>query len=212
MLARVGGTVDSIMALVDQRRATDAAVLLRTMFECTVTLAWIGIDPSEHAQRWLRWDRMQRIKADNDLQQQGVEPILAERTRQDFQAIVDAGPAMPDSLTQRAEEADRFWGARLENIDSTPSGARSLRFLYRYIYRRDSQHTHAAVASIEPVIAGSPPGPFLVLDQETDPGEFNAFTMTPVIYGDALLVAGPMLGIRDMREAVDAIFTRHQHG
>ena len=163
MLARMGGTADSIVTLIPERRATDAAVLLRTLLESMATFAWIGIDPPAHAPGWLRWDRRQRLKADNDVIQSGALPLLDKQTRTDFEQIIAAGPAMPDDLSQRATQVDRYWGPRLDAVDEDPASAGSTRGLYRYIFRRDSQHTHAAVASLEPLIVGSPPGPFRVI-------------------------------------------------
>jgi hypothetical protein len=208
MLARMGGTADSIVALIPERRATDAAVLLRTLLESLVTFAWIGIDPPEHAPGWLRWDRRQRIKADNDVIQSGAQPLLDPQTREDFERIIDAGAAMPDDLSQRATQVDRYWGPRLDAVDEDPTSTRSTRGLYRYIFRRDSQHAHAAVASLEPLILGSPPGPFQVIEVETDPGQPNAFTMASVMYGLALIFAEPMLGIPGLQNAADDVFAR----
>ena len=41
MLARIGGTADSIVALIPERRATDAAVLLRTLLESVVAFTFM---------------------------------------------------------------------------------------------------------------------------------------------------------------------------
>jgi hypothetical protein len=207
MLARMNGTARSIVALIPERRATDAAVLERALFEGVVTLAWIGIDPAEHAPAWVRWDRGQRLKADNDVIATGAEPLLTPDARADFEAIVAAGPSMP-RLPGRAEEVDHYWGPRITAFDEDPRSNTSMRGIYRYIYRRDSQHTHMAVASIEPLAFGSPPGPYTVAAVESDPGEFNAFTMTPLIYAHALLLAEPMLGIEGLEPAVNDIFAR----
>src|SRR4051794_21447918 len=80
MLARSAGSLGSVMALLAPRRAIDAAVLARTLYEQAVTFAWIAINPTEHARRWVRWDRRQRIKADNDLRDVGAEPVLDAET------------------------------------------------------------------------------------------------------------------------------------
>lgn len=206
MLARMGGTADSIVALIPERRATDAAVLLRTLLEAMVTFAWIGIDPTQNAAAWLRWDRRQRQKADNDVIQSGAPPLLDPQTREDFERIMAAGPLMPEDLSQRATQIDRHWGPKLDAVDEDPSSTRSTRGLYRSVFRRDSQHTHAAVVSLEPLILGSPPGPFQVIGVETDPGLHNAFTMAPVIYALALIFAEPMLGINGLQRAADEVF------
>jgi hypothetical protein len=209
MLARIGGTAGSIAALLTERRATDAGALLRVMFESTVTLAWIGIDPEANARAWLRWDRAQRIKADNDLRNLGAEPLLEQRAREDFEDIVAEGPAMPNSLADRAQQADAHWSSRSAAFRADPGSPHSLRGMYRYVYRRDSQYTHAAVLSVEPLIRGTSPGPFSVVADEYDPGPNNGFTMAPIVYALALLAGGSILGIASMVEGVDAVFASH---
>lgn len=212
MLARLNGTVRSIDALIPQRRATDAAALARTLLEGVVTFAWVGIDPAENAQAWLRWDRAQRIKTDNDVIASGADPILTPDVREDFEAIIAAGPSMPDALPQRAEKVDHHWGPRIALFDEDPKSNRSMRGLYRYIYRRDSQHTHMAVASIEPLIFGSPPGPYTVAPFEGDPPGTNGFTMTPILYAHAVILAEPMLGIPGLEQATNDVFAHFPAG
>jgi hypothetical protein len=104
---------------------------------------------------------------------------------------------------------DRYWGPRLDAVDEDPTSTGSTRGLYRYIFRRDSQHAHAAVASLEPLILGSPPGPFRVIEVEIDPGRTNAFTMASVLYALALIFAEPMLDIPGLRRAADDIVARN---
>ncbi len=77
---------------------------------------------------------------------------------------------MPEDLGQRAIQVDRYRGPQLDAVDEDPASSASTRGLYRYVFRRDSQHTHAAVAPLEPLILGSPPGPFRVVEPEADPG------------------------------------------
>jgi len=208
MLARMNGTARSIVALVPERRATDAAVLLRALFEGVVTFAWIGIDPAVHAPAWLRWDRKGRLKLDNDVIGSGADPMLTPDVRRDFEAIVAEGPSMPDALPQRAEEVDRYWGPRIAAFEEDPNSSRSMRGLYRYIYRRESQHTHMAVVSIEPLIFGSPPGPYTVAAFESDPGGFNALTVAPIIYFHAVTLAQPMLALSGFERASNEVFER----
>ncbi len=76
MLARACGTLSSVMALIPQRRAGDAAVLARTLVEEVVSFAWIAIDPASNADAWLRWDRRQRLKLDNDMRDMGAPAVL----------------------------------------------------------------------------------------------------------------------------------------
>lgn len=206
MMSRACGTLGSVMALIPERRASDAAVLTRVLYEEIVTFAWIGVDPSDHAEAWVRWDRDWRIKADNDLQDIGAEPLLDPGVRQDFERGRDAGELMPD-LAQRATAADQHWSKRLDAIADDPTSPRTLRGMYRYIYRGESQYAHAAAASIDRLVVDAQrPGRLRVVTAETDPGENNAFTRASILYALGLIVAEPVLGWSGVSDAVDNLF------
>jgi hypothetical protein len=208
MLARACGSAESVIALAGQRRAVDAGALSRTLFEQVVTFAWIAIDPAHNTDAWVRWDRQQRIKADNDFVAHGLPPLLEPAIRQEFQAVIASGPVMPDNLTQRASQADAHWAARVDAIDADPASERSFRGMYRVIYRTDSQFTHAAVMSVEPfVIPSAEPPAWYALAVESDPGQVNPFTRAPVLYALGLLVAEPALGLSGMECAIERIFS-----
>lgn len=202
MLSRACGTLDSVVALIGERHATDAGVLTRSLFEQAVTFAWIAIDPSEKALAWVRWDRAERKKAHNDLLQHGGPVLLDAETIRDFDSVIASGPAMPN-LAQRAEEADAHWSTQ---IPTTRNPSTSFRGMYSVIYRTDSQASHAAVSSVEPVVAPAGLGEFQVLAVERDPGERSAFTRAPMLYGLMLLVAEPALGLDGVEAALDQIF------
>ena len=209
MLARACGTLSSVMALIPQRRAGDAAVLARTLFEELVSFAWIAIDPASNADAWLRWDRRQRIKLDNDMRDMGAPAVLLPDVRQAFEALIASGPMMPHNLAQRATEADGHWSRHITAIKDDPAGERTFRGMYRYIYRGESQHAHAAVASLEAlIINAAEPGRFHVIPVETDPGLFNAFTRAPMLYVLGLLVAEVALDLPGVAGPADAIFAR----
>lgn len=202
MLSRACGTLDSVVALIGERRASDAGVLTRSLFEQAVTFAWVAIDPSEKALAWVRWDRAERKKAHNDLLQHGGPVLLDAETIQDFDSVIASGPAMPN-LAQRAEEADAHWSTQ---IATTQNPSTSFRGMYSVIYRTDSQATHAAVSSVEPVVAPAGLGEFQVLAVEQDPGERSPFTRAPMLYGLMLLVAEPALDVEGLEAALDQIF------
>src|SRR5262249_420362 len=125
MLARAAGTMRSVMSLIPERRATDAAVLLRTLFESVVTFVWIAIDPDVTADAWVRGGRRQRIKADNDLRQDGAPALLEPDVRAQFETLIAAGPMMPESLAVRAEQADAHWASRVDAVEADPTSTRS---------------------------------------------------------------------------------------
>jgi hypothetical protein len=190
------------MALIGERRATDASVLVRSLFEQAVTFAWIATDPIPNALAWVRWDRAERKKAHNDLLQHGGPALLEPKTLQDFEALIASGPVLPN-LAQRAEKADTQWAAQIAAVRNPST---SFRGIYSVVYRTDSQATHAAVTSVEPVVAPVGPGKFQVLAVERDPGERSPFTRAPMLYGLMLLVAEPALGVEGVEAKLDRIF------
>ena len=202
MLSRAYGTLDSVVALIGERRATDAGVLTRSLFEQAVTFAWVATEPEEHALAWVRWDRAERKKAHNDLLHHGGPALLEAQTLQDFAVVIASGPSMPN-LAQRAEDADTYWSSQIAAVRSSTT---SFRGLYAVVYRTDSQATHAAVSSLEPLVAPAGPGRFDVLPIEKDPGDRSPFTRAPMLYGLMLLVAEPALGIDGVEAALDRIF------
>jgi Family of unknown function (DUF5677) len=207
MLARACGTAESALALAVERRATDAGALSRTLFEEVVTFAWIAIDPAANAQAWVRWDRRQRIKLDNDLVDCGAPGLLDPQVREQFEALIASGPMMPEDLPQRTVDADAHWAPRVDAIEPDPTSERSFRGMYRIVYRTDSQYAHAAVRSVEPfVVPAETAGQFRVVPVETDPGPITPFTRVPMLYALALLVAEPALGLPGIQAAIDGVF------
>lgn len=209
LLARAHGTLESIMALLARRRAADAAALHRVLFEHVLTLAWVAIDPAEHPRRWLRWDRKQRLKADRDLVDLGADRLLETEVRAAFEAEVRAGPSMPDSIIERAIEADRHWSQHTHVIQASPTEPRSFRQMYRAIFRYDSRLVHPTVGSIETFVhhqrGQSRTDVWLFehsLDRMTSP-----FSRSVHIYALALLLAEPIFSLPPMEPILDDLFS-----
>lgn len=208
MLARACRTLDSITALAPERAASDASVLTRTLFEEAVTFAWIAIDPDENVKSWLRWDRSQRIKMDNDLVDRGAEHVLESDVRAQFERFIDEGPVMPDNLTQRADEVDNYWTTKIEALD--PSLPFNFRAMYRYIYRFESFYAHAAVAPLlhfVDYVESENRAIMRLLEQ--DPGLPNTFTRAPMLYGFVMLVASVALDLPSFPQKVEEAFSKY---
>lgn len=207
MLGRACGTAECVIALAAERRAVDAGVLSRALFEQVVTFAWIAVDPAVNTDAWVRWDRQQRIKYDNDLRDRGGQRELEPEVRQEFEDFIAAGPAMPDNLAERAEKADVQWSPRVKAIDADPTSERSFRGMYHFLYRGDSRYTHGAVGAIEPLVIGSSDRTSAtVVPVEMDPGPTSPFTRAPILYALGLLVAEVALDLPGMERAVDGVF------
>jgi hypothetical protein len=209
MLARACGTTKSVIALAAERRAVDAGTLSRALFEEVVTFAWIAIDPAVNSEAWVRWDRKQQVKADNDLVDKGAPALLTPQVRQQFEAFINTGPVMPENLAERPADADAHWAPLVGAIEANPTHERSFRGMYRIVYRTDSQYTRAAVLTVEPFVVDSrEPDHFNVMRVEADPGAINPFTRAPVLYALGLLVAEPALGLSGITAAIDTIFAQ----
>jgi hypothetical protein len=208
MLARATLTLDSLMELLPWRRAADASVLVRCLYEQVVTFAWIAIDPADHSEQWVRWDRRQRIKVDNDLQEHGSIPLLDPETRAAFEAKASEGPNMPSQVPVRAAAVDAHWSQFSALFHAGPADQRSMRGMYRTIYRGESQYVHAAVGSLDRLIVDSAiPGELTVLPFETTPHDTTPFTEGPILYALMLTVAEHALGLDPVESVLDAIFS-----
>jgi hypothetical protein len=208
MLARASGTLDSIMALLARRRATDAGALNRVLFEHIVTLAWVAIDADEHPREWMRWDRRQRLKVDNDLREQGAEALLDPTTRAQFEAQVAEGPLMPDNVAVRAQEADAHWSVVTHVIQARPTDARSFRQMYRAVFRYDSRYVHATVGSIEPFVShqAALSRSSVLTSEITGDAVTSPFTRAVAVYALGLLLAESIFGLPPLEPLIDDIF------
>lgn len=208
MLARACSTLNAVLDLAPPRRVADAAVLTRTLFEELVIFAWVAIDPDEHPARWVRWDRRQRIKADNDLQDKGLDPLLTPQARAAFEAEVAAGDLMPDNLIELTLAVDAHWSTVSTIFQSDPKGRRSFRGMYRHVYRNYSQYVHAGVGSLDRLITpGAQPRTLQLSMRETDPGAHSPFTLAPTLHGLGLFVAEYALGVAGIEPELDRIFS-----
>src|SRR4051794_30215890 len=74
-LLRLADMADSALAHMPQRRDRDAEIELRSMYELTVTLAWVLIDPSTRLDFWKGQALIDQLALHNDMAEFG-EAIL----------------------------------------------------------------------------------------------------------------------------------------
>ena len=188
------------------RRDQDASVLLRRLYEHVVDFAWIAIEPTANAPRWVADDFYYRLKLDDDFVQLGRGALSAEK-RQNYQAYVDAQRGLPQVL-QRAEAADAYWSTRVEahgtfpqvaapdgqDIVQTQNGRWSLRAAYAFIYRAGSSNAHPTPLSLFDYVW--PGGAINTFTIGMNTGAMNryAYTMAPLIFAPMLLIAEQVLG------------------
>jgi hypothetical protein len=91
-VARCTKLVGAILALPDEHEAA-AGVLLRVLHEHVTIFAWLAIDPTTNLPQWVRHDRDERIKADNDMGVFGSRLLGSEvRSRPSWAPIPAAAP------------------------------------------------------------------------------------------------------------------------
>jgi hypothetical protein len=128
--------------------------LVRSMFECVATYAWIAAEPETRAKRWLKADYQQRLKLDDDLGSLG-ERLLDEQNRQRVSEFGADITEMPGSLIDRTTQADQAWSDRFEELGPLPEDMRSFRRLYPLIYRNASRFTHPSSHVVAAFVIGN---------------------------------------------------------
>jgi hypothetical protein len=107
----------------------------------------------------------------------------------------------PPNVPDRAEQADKYWGRRLQLPD--PPDLASFRGLYTTVYRRGNSRTHATLFGLNDVI--EPAGDKYVVALESSARPQPSIRMAPFVLGLALYVASETLGW-PARAAIDSAF------
>jgi Family of unknown function (DUF5677) len=222
LLARLAGTMLSLVGLEPSGRVTDLAVLVRGLFEHVVHLAWLGGDPCrERLEAWRKHDLSERLKADRDASDHGV-PILTAEERAEMERERDALTGGPLKLIDLAVAADERWlgvlpgfdvpddrdeDAADESDDENQDG-QSFRKLYAIVYRHTSAFAHPTWRGLHRVTLDTGLTARRVAMEQADPTyPFDPVGLGTVIFATGLLVAGEALGW-PAREHVVSIFNR----
>jgi Family of unknown function (DUF5677) len=157
LLAKAAGTLASMILLLPAHGMVDAMTLLRALYEGTVQLSWVAIDPDAHLPRWYAtssyWEWREHCyweKAGRGLR----SPQEAEELKKDGGTREDRLPGVPTM----AAEADEHWGTLVPGWSPTsnaddPGLFSSMRGLYGYIYQRGSAATHARARGLDPFMS-----------------------------------------------------------
>lgn len=200
LVARATRSLFAMRALRQGRFDGDAFTLLRSLYEHLTRFAWIAIDPPAHIQIWLKWDRKERLKADNDAKQVD-ERFFSEETRAYFEADRDAVGDDPMDLYSQAKAADAYWAAVIGVTD--PKERYGFAGMYRTVYRWGSAVAHGTAFSLDTIITGSVPGTRTV-GIERD-GNHSPYSLAQVVYAVGLLVYAQAFEIPGVAEALDAM-------
>lgn len=179
----------------------DAGVVVRSMFEHVVTFAWLAVDHTARMPIWVKYDRQQRIRMDNDCRSAQM-PLLSDEVHAQYVAEIAAIAGELPSLLNRAEAADSHWSTVI--AEHPPSSDRtSFRGIYRTLYRHGSALAHATHYGLHPIIEDHEPGVF-VIGPERIEDTTNSFTLAPVVLGMGLVISGVALGWPSMDELNEA--------
>jgi hypothetical protein len=205
LISRMTGTLDSILELQPAQREADAGILVRSLYEHAVHLAWLGADPSaQRIEAWRKHDLTERLKADADAREHGVElfdnakraELVAERDRLQGERLV---------LADLAGAADSHWTGALPGMGASPE-VRSFRGLYAIVYRHYSGVAHPSFRGLNRVVETA--GPVSRVRLEDAYQGSGPYGLATVIFALALYATAATLGWPASDE-IEAVFERH---
>lgn len=203
----------SVLYLHPIGRPSSEEILLRSLYEYAVYLAWLGADPSaDRIQAWRKDDLVGRLKADAEWRERGVY-LLTDQARTEMEQQVAQLNGAPLVLANLAVAADKHWSGQLPAIDtSIKNPNRSFRGMYAVIYRYTSTTTHPSFTGINRVVEHTSEAGRIVHTEEQGPGrDWDPEATATLIYGLCLYVASASLGWPSAL-AVDEIFERFPAG
>lgn len=148
LTSRIVGTADAATLLSELDRRADLAILVRSLYEHVLTLAWLTGDKSDTYARMLllqRADDETALKVDRETVTilHGY-PLMAPELRRQIEsdlAATKGGPQLPN-LAERAVIVDREWQGLVGFVGSSEQPKVSLRGLYTSLYRPMSGVVH----------------------------------------------------------------------
>jgi hypothetical protein len=144
-LLRLCDTVESMMTLMTRGKDEDAEVLLRSLYEQAVVLAWVAIDPPKRHARWKGDGDRQLLKLHNEAARYG-EGFLSPAE------VAECEKAARSPITEvMARQADAYWSGKIRGLHP-PGHFLSFHGLYQGVYRVGSRPTHGSIAALEPYV------------------------------------------------------------
>lgn len=180
LLARMGGILDALTALVERGRRADAEVALRTMYEHVTLFCWIGIDPGTHLDQWRshsgsKWETFNREARDRYGQD-----VLGEEEAESL------GTGRLKPLDQLADAIDSYWPDRIPAFrQGEDKQLLTFRGCYTAIFRTTSRIAHGEVDGLQPYVNPGP-GEIVVSIRERETFGRSAFAFP--LFAFALLV------------------------
>lgn len=205
LLSRMTTSLGSILDLQPAQRLTDAAILVRSVYEHAVHFAWLAAAPNaERIEEWRRADLCARIKADDDTSARGV-PMLRPEVRAAFEAELVTLRGHDLNLADLAIAADAHWAGKLPGMGAHTE-IESFRGWYALLYRYYSGMAHPSVRGLNAVFDRLT-ATRRRIRLESDYVGNGPYGMATAVYAMALLVAARSLGWPASDEVL-AIFGR----
>jgi hypothetical protein len=139
LLLATADTVDHLITEASTVCDTDALTLLRTVFERSVTVAWILVDPDT---RWPMWYQ-QSVRSSHVISKEitayGLEIAQPPAPRSDTARL--------PTLEDQTDDVDAYWPSRVGGLGAVGHHY-SFRGLYTIIYRTGSQSAHGRFSSL----------------------------------------------------------------
>ncbi len=206
LVSRMTTTLRSILELHPAQLEADAGILLRSLYEHAIHLAWLGADPSAvRIEEWRKHDLAQRLKADTDAREHGIE-LFSDKDRAELQAQVERMHGGKLVLADLARAADQYWAGKLPGMGASPE-VRSFRGLYAIAYRHYSGVAHPSFRGLNRVVEDLDATHRRVHLEAEYEGN-GPYGLATVIFALALYVTTNTLGWPPDRE-IDAVFERH---
>lgn len=200
LIARSARTLSAIFVLRQSGHASDAAVLLRTLYEHLATFAWLAASPTpERLLAWVADEYRSRVAAFGEYNAIGAHDLYDAQAVAYFESRIDEAKKLKlnyPKLPQRVREADQHWSAALE-MHSGSDRRYGFTGMYAPIFRMTSALAHPTPGGINPFVwATGTPGIVAIGPEFLDVAE-NVFTISPAVMLAGLLVASATLGWPD---------------
>lgn len=189
-LTKATGTLESMFFLFGQeeKRAHDATVLLRSLYENILVFSWVGIDPAAHLPRWIKSVCDMGIKADDDWKTISVSLLDARNREYAEKKINDKSVKFAPKNPQMAQAIDDHWHRTYPGhptMTGTDEDLLTFRGLYRHVYRLGSQAVHQDPRSLNAFFTTDATG-FTSAHTEK-PGRYYLY---PWLFGDHVVTLG----------------------
>jgi hypothetical protein len=216
LLARILGSAESAVTVSALARQADLAILVRSLYEHVVMLAWLTGDPDQCEERRSAWlaagDRTTLLIDDENSTVLQRDPLLPDEVRKKLTELRSEararGLTLPPTL-ERAETADQAGTAGFVGPGGDPSAV-TLRGLYTTLYRPMSGVVHPTELGIYLVTySGGRAGTRLIgMEPRREDAAAATLIAAAALLIPALAVCAAVLGrpnIDELKPAIDEV-------